>query len=423
MLGLGWFACHWGRMKKKTKSQPKRSDITLLNQLCNMIPPHLASKLALETDVEKQWRSFSPWSHSVAMMHGQVAHSVGLNDLCDALELHRGPLSAIRGATPPSRNNLSNANRGRSAVFAEKLFWQTYAHWQRSCPGFGGGRQDGRFIRRFRTAIHLVDSSVIELVASCMSWAKHRRRKAAAKLHLKLTLQSFLPDFAIIDTARQSDSKRARELCAGISEGEIVIFDKAYVDFDHLGDLHRRGVCWVTRAKSNLAYGVYRKLPNADRRVLRDEVICLKHPSASAPEYLRRVVAVVEINGQKREMVFLTSNLEWSPWSVAELYRCRWDIEVFFKQIKQTLQLADFFGQSANAVRWQIWSALLVYLLLRVQAFLNRWQPSFNRLVTLIRSALWLKLDLLSLLHYYGTAGVRQRFRAVPEQAYLPGFA
>lgn len=93
------------------------------------------------------------------------------------------------------------------------------------------------------------------------------------------------------------------------------------------------------------------------------------------------------------------------------------------KQIKQTLQLADFFGQSANAVRWQIWSALLVYLLLRVQAFLNRWQPSFNRLVTLIRSALWLKLDLLSLLHYYGTAGVRQRFRAAPEQAYLPGFA
>lgn len=408
---------------KKSKTQPKGSHLTILNQLCNMIPAHLVPKLARETGVEKEWRSFSPWSHTVSMMYGQVAHSVGLNDLCDALNLHRGPLSVIRGATPPSRNNLSNANRGRTAEFAEKLFWQTYAHWQQSCPGFASGRQAGRFIRRFRKAIHLVDSSVIELVASCMPWAKHRRRKAAAKLHLKLTLQSFLPAFAIIDTARESDAKRARELCADISEGEISIFDKAYMDFDHLGDLHRRGVWWVSRAKENLAYDVDRRLPNSDPRILKDEVIVLKHPSAGAPEYMRRIVARVEIDGQEREMVFLTNNLEWSPWTVAELYRCRWDIEVFFKQIKQTLQLSDFLGQSANAVRWQIWMALLVYLLLRVQAFLSRWNHSFNRLFTLVRSALWLKGHLSSLLESYGTAGVKQRFRAVPEQAYLPGFA
>lgn len=408
---------------KKTKTQPKHSHLTTLNQLCNMIPPHLVPTLARETGVEKKWRSFSPWSHVVAMMYGQTAHSVGLNDLCDALNLHRGPLSAIRGATPPSRNNLSNANQGRSAELAEKLFWRVFDHWQRNCPGFAGGRQHGRFVRRFHTAIHLIDSSVIELMASCMSWAKHRRRKAAAKLHLKLTLQSFLPAFAIIDTARESDAKRARELCAGISEGEIVIFDKAYIDFDHLGDLHRRGVWWVSRAKENLSYEVDRRLPNADPRVLKDEVIVLNHPSADAPEYMRRIVARVEIEGKEREMVFLTNNLEWSPWTVAELYRCRWDIEVFFKQIKQTLQLSDFLGQSANAVRWQIWTSLLVYLLLRVQAFLSRWTHSFNRLFTLVRSALWLKHDLSSLLESYGTAGIRKRFRAVPEQAYLPGFA
>lgn len=408
---------------KNNRTQPKRSDLTILNQLCNLIPPHLAPKLARETGVEKQWRGFSPWSHNVAMMYGQVAHSISLNDLCDGLQLHRGPLSAIRGATPPSRNNLSHANRERSAAFAEKLFWETFAHWQQVAPGFASGRQVGRFIQRFRSTIHLVDSSVIELVASCMSWAKHRRRKAAAKLHLKLSLQSFLPAFAIIDTARESDSKRARELCAGISEGEIAIFDKAYIDFDHLGDLHRRGIWWVSRAKENLSYDVECRLPTRDPRIVKDEVIVLRHPSNGAPEYMRRVVAIVEIDGQKREMVFLTNNLDWSPWTVAELYRCRWDIEVFFKQIKQTLQLSDFLGQSANAVRWQIWTALLVYLLLRVQAFLSRWGHPFNRLFTLVRSALWLKLDLVSLLESYGTAGVRKRFRAVPEQAYLPGFA
>ena len=337
---------------KKTPTQPKRSHLTILNHLCNMIPAHLAPKLARETGVEKQWRSFSPWSHVVTMMYGQVAHSAGLNDVCDALDLHRGPLSAIRGATPPSRNNLSNANRVRSATFAEKLFWQVYAHWQRTCPGFAGGRQDGRFIRRFGKTIHLVDSSVIELVASCLGWAKHRRRKAAAKLHLKLELQSFLPNFAIIDTAAEHDATRARELCAGISEGEIAVFDKAYVDFDHLGDLDRRGVFWVTRAKENMAYQVIqrRKITSVSK-ALRDDIITLKKPSPQAPTRMRRVVALVKIADQEREMVFLTNNPDWSPITVAELYRCRWDIEVFFKQIKQTLQLSDFIGQSANAVR------------------------------------------------------------------------
>ncbi len=407
---------------QKHKTQPKRSHLTILNHLCNMIPPHLVPKLARETGVEKRWRSFSPWSHVVAMLYGQVAHSAGLNDVCDALHLQRGSLSVIRGATPPSRNTLSHANRVRGSAMAEKLFWQVDAHWQRSCPGFARGRQNGRFIRRFGKTIHLVDSSVIELVASCLGWAKHRRRKAAAKLHLKLELQSFLPSFAIIDTAGEHDAKRARELCAGISEGEIAVFDKAYVDFDHLGDLHRRGVCWVTRAKENMACEMYRQLPSTDPRILKDEVIRLNHPSAAAPEYLRRVVARVEVNGQERQMSFLTNHLEWSPWTVAELYRCRWDIEVFFKQIKQSLQLADFIGQSANAVRWQIWMALLVYLLLRVQACLSRWSHSFNRLLTLTRAALWKKLDPLSLFQSYGTAGVRKRFRAAPEQADLPGF-
>lgn len=407
---------------KNSKPQPKRSKISTLNQLCNLIPPHLVPKLAQATGVEKQWRSFRPWSHTVAMMYGQLAHSVSLNDICDSLQLHRGPLSAIRGATPPSRNNLSNANEVRSAELAEKLFWQCWPHAQQSYPGFTGGRQAGRFIRRFRTAIHLVDSSVIELVASSMSWAKHRRRKAAAKLHLKLTLQSFLPAFAIIGSAGESDAKRARELCAGISEGEMAVFDKAYIDFDHLGNLDRRGIWWVTRAKENMAYDVVEKLPPGHPKVLKDEIVMLRHGSADAPELMRRVVALVEVDGKEREMVFLTNHLQWSPWTVAELYRCRWDIEVFFKQIKQTLQLADFVGQNANAVRWQIWMALRVYLLLRIQAFLSRWGHSFNRLLTLVRSALWMKLDIFSLLQRYGTAGVSQRFRAVPEQAYLPGF-
>jgi len=132
-------------------------------------------------------------------------------------------------------------------------------------------------------------------------------------------------------------------------------------------------------------------------------------------------VALVEVDGQEVEMVFLTNNLEWSAPSIVELYRCRWQIEVFFKQIKQTLQLADFLGTTANAVRWQVWTALLVYLLLRYLGFLANWSHSFSRLFTLIRAALWKKWDVLSLLRCYGTAGGHFRYLAQPEQAYLPG--
>src|SRR6266436_5005849 len=119
---------------------------------------------------------------------------------------------------------------------------------------------------------------------------------------------------------------------------------------------------------------------------------------------MRRIVALVEVDGREVEMVFLSNNLEWSAESIVELYRCRWHIEVFFKQIKQTFQLADFLGTSANAVRWQVWTALLVYLLLRYLAFLSDWSHSFTRLFTVIRACLWKKWELLFLLRKYGTA-------------------
>ena len=137
---------------------------------------------------------------------------------------------------------------------------------------------------------------------------------------------------------------------------------------------------------------------------------------------MRRIEAIVEIDGQEREMTFLTNNLEWSPRTVADLYRCRWEIEVFFKQIKQTLQLADFLGHNANAVRWQVWMALLVYVLLRYVSYLSKWAHSFTRLFTILRAVLWEKFDLLKLLGSYGTAGGTFRNLARPEQAYFPGF-
>jgi len=307
---------------------------------------------------------------------------------------------------------------------AEKLFWAVFEHLGKLSPDFVSGCAGKRLARRFKRTIHLVDSTTIPLIASCMDWARHRRRKAAAKCHLRLDLQSFLPRFAIVDTARHNDARRARELCAGIKAGEIVIFDKAYVDFAHLADLCMRMVFWVTRAKDNLRFKVVRRYQRgAVGKVLRDDLIRLTTPASRKdyPELMRRIVALVEVDGKEVEMVFLSNNLEWSAASIVDLYHCRWQIEVFFKQIKQTLQLADFLGTSANAVRWQIWTALLVYLLLRYLSFLSNWSHSFSRLFTLVRTALWKKWDLLALLERYGTASGHFRCLARPEQAYLPG--
>jgi IS4 transposase len=262
----------------------------------------------------------------------------------------------------------------------------------------------------------------LELVANCMDWAKHRRRKAAAKTHLRLNLQNLLPGFAIVDTAAEHDNRRARELCADLKSGEIALFDKGYVDFEHLRDLDERGVFWVTRAKENMAYTLAHRLTKPQGKIVRDEAIILNDLDKPAPELMRRVVALVPVEGEEREMTFLTNHLEWSPRSVADLYRCRWQIEVFFKQIKQTLQLADFLGHNANAVRWQVWTALLTYVLLRYLSHLSKWAHSFTRLFTILRAALWEKYDLLKLLACYGTAGGSFRHLAQPEQAYFPGF-
>ena len=241
------------------KSIPAGSKLNLLRQICNLIPEFLVAKIARATQVTGKARTFTPWSHVVALLFAQLTHSIGLNDVCDALRLHSGPLSSLRGAKPPSRNNLSHANKVRPAEMAEQLFWAVFKHLGDLSPRFvsGSGRQR----------------------------------------------------FAIVDTARHNDAKRARELCAGIQAGEIVIFDKAYIDFSHLADLSLRLVFWVTRAKDNLQYTAshhYQK--GTFGRILRDELIRLKTPASRQdyPELLRRVVALVEVDGKDVAMEFLT---------------------------------------------------------------------------------------------------------------------
>ena len=182
---------------------------------------------------------------------------VAANEYKIAKRCPPGLVSKIRDCVPPSRNGLSHANRNRDAGMAEKLFWEVLAHLNEISPNFRiQGRRYCALPRRFKRMIHVVDSTTIQLIANCLDWAKHRRRKAAAKMHLRLDLRSFLPNFILVKTAGTHDSAEAPALCVGINEGEIVIFDKAYVDFKHLWRLSQRGVFWITRAKDNMKYDV-----------------------------------------------------------------------------------------------------------------------------------------------------------------------
>jgi hypothetical protein len=287
------------------------------------------------------------------------------------------------------------------------------------------GRKYVGLPRRFKRIINVVDSTTIRLVANCMDWAKHRRRKAAAKCPMRLELHTFLPRFAIVKAADTHDSSEAAELCADVRAGEIVIFDKAYVDFEHLNRLTERGVFWVTRAKDNMAYETMGQHTLPRDNILLDASIQLTthYSKKDYPDPLRLIVAVVEVDGKDTVMTFLTNNMQWAPGSICDLYQARWGIEVFFKQIKQTLQLADFLGHNENAVRWQIWTALLTYLLLRFTAYRSQWNRTFARLFTALRGVLWSRLDMYSVLKCCGTAPGSPPMRAVPHQAYLPGFA
>ena len=392
-------------------------NMVVLGQIVKLIPRKLIEKLKNKHKI--QTRKFSETSHVVAMIFAQLSHALSLNDICDCLRFHKGYLSQIRDCVPPSRNGLSHANATRNALLAEELFWTVLAHIKEKYPEFiSNSRHYPGLPWRFKRAIHVVDSSTIQLIAKCMNWAKHREQKAAAKMHLDLDLRAFLPNFLIVNRAKDSDPKMAWILCDPIRPGEIVVFDKAYVNFPHLYHLHQKGIIWVTRAKDNMCFEVMgqqlseEEIQQAQHMfktgifmgqqpiVLSDCRIRLAKDNTCAkyPDEMRMIEACVLQDGKPCLMKFITNQFEWSPYSICELYLARWGIEVFFKEIKQTLQLADFLGTSENAIKWQIWTALLTYLLLRLSAWLGEWKSSFRRFFTLVKGVLWSQKSLSTLI-------------------------
>lgn len=409
-------------VKKQTQNTTER--ITVFGQFCKLIPKYSLAKVCAELNKEGikiAARAFSIWSHIVSMIYCHMAHCISLNDICDGLQNFKGNLNDIRNATAPHRNTLSHANRTRDIALIKKLFWKTVEYYQQTHPNFftQGARSYFRLPRRFKRAIRAIDSTTIELIAKCMDWAKHRKHKAAAKVHVALDLISFIPIRVVTDSANHHDGSYMSELCGNMKSGDIAVMDRAYVDYKQLDTLTEQGVFWVTRSKSNMKVKVIRELNKGRKNtpqegkephypiILKDEEVELtgKTSHKRYPRSFRHVSAIVlDSNGKEITVSFLSNNMEWAASSICDLYRCRWGIETFFKEIKQTLQIRTFVGFSRNAIEWQVWSALLTYLLMRIMAFLSEWKRDFRHFFTLMKGALWAKRSVNLIVSRYGTA-------------------
>jgi len=406
----------------KNDAKTTRSLYTVFKQLVQYIPAGIIPKLSKKYGI--QTRKFSVLSQIVAILYGHIARAWSLNEICDAAALHSSQWSTFREATPPKRNTFSHANRTRDPDLAQELYWETLNYLQSLDSTFTQGRKHSGFLTRFKRDIYAIDSTVIPLALNCINWAKHRAEKAAAKTHLCLNIGSFLPCVVIAESAAHHDSTRSELLAAGLKKGDILLADKAYVEFGFLHNLNERGIFFVMRCKDNLCFNIIEEREITNPKILSDDIIELTglNTLKKYPSLLRRITAYVEIDGKERQMTFITNNLEWSPWTVAELYKSRWLIELFFKELKQSLQLQDFIGYNENAVKWQIWIGLLAHLILRFLKHRTGWKHSFSRLVGLLHNGVWVKVDLLWMLMFYGTARSPNRPKVFAEQLYFQGF-
>ena len=409
---------------KTTTPKATKTVYPVICQVVNTIPAQFIAETAQAHKVRS--RAFSPKSHVAAMLYCQVSKTESLNSICDVARANDA-LWRSMGVTPPMRNTLSNANAQRPSSMAKDLYWKTFSYLLGIAPKFGRGSHRG-YCFRVKAPMLAVDSSTIKLTMNSFDWAQHRRSKAAAKLHLTFDLGNRLPSFAIVEDAAHHDSVRAAELTAHLKRGDIAVADRAYTDCGFMNGLDERGVWFVMRQKRNMKMTVVKELrtpvaatSEKKTQILKDEIVVPEKESTAAKYkgVLRRITAIVEIQGQMKEMMFLTNSLKWTARTVAEIYRDRWGIETFFKELKQTCQIHDFIGYSENAVQWQVWTGLLAHLLLRYLAYLSKWGLSFSRLAGVVRGTLWIRRSLVETLCLYGTAGPVKTPAERPKRLYF----
>ena len=360
---------------------------TILSQILKLVPRHEFETLAKEHHSGRAFRKASRWSQFVSLTMAQLSGRNSLRDIVDNMSAQMHRLYHL-GSAKLSRSNLSRINEDKPYALYEALFGKLLTRCQGVAPGH-------HF--KFKHPLYSLDASTIDLCLSAFPWADFRTTKGAVKLHVGLNHAGYLPEFVTITEGKKHDITVGRML--NFPKGSMVAIDKAYNDYDWYKQLTDKGVFFVTRLKSNAKFRIVER-----RSVLKvkgltcDQTIKFTGPQVSkkCPVRLRRIGYKDAETG--KHYVFLTNNFKLAAKTIADIYKARWQVELFFKWIKQNLKIKSFVGTSKNAVMTQIWIAMCVYLLIAYLKFQSKLKKSMQQILRLLQLNLFDKRDLMALL-------------------------
>lgn len=368
------------------------TNLTLFAQIIQSLSRNCFKALVKHYDTDKHNKGIDSWTHLITMLFCQFSKLNSLRDVTNGLRSASGNLNHLGLQKAPSKSSLSYQNQNREW----HLFQDYYFKLLQRLSGLAQFKQT-RF--RIKSKILLLDSTTISLCLSLFDWAKYRKRKGAIKLHTLLDYDGCLPVYINLTDGKVNDAMAAKEIV--LPADSVVVADRAYVDFENLYRWHIGKSFFVVRLKKSVKFNRLdeRELPeDRHQHILIDEYIELSEEKTKTkyPKKLRRVVVWDEVNQQTIELI--TNQFSWTANTISDLYKARWDIEQFFKDIKQLLKIKSFLGTSPNAVLIQIWTAMITILVLKYLKACAKYGWCLSNLVAFLRINLLVKFDLQRLL-------------------------
>ncbi|MBX2984902.1 MAG: IS4 family transposase, partial [Bacteroidia bacterium] len=364
------------------------TNVNLFSQILGLIDRNSFTKIVNNHDSDRHCKGVNTWTHLVSMLFCQFAKANSVREISNGLKSATGNLNHLGVSCSPSKSTISYQNQQRNWQVFKDLYFELF-------NSLNSGLQKKRqFARMLKRKIFIVDSTVISLCLSLFDWAQYRKRKGAIKLHTVLDYDTCLPVYMHMTDGLKHDVAIAKTL--NIPSGSVLVMDRAYVDFNWLNVLDSRRITFVSRLKKNIQYSVVKENEIKDKTglIVKDQIIVLTgvKTAINYPKELRIVVVYDPV--KKAELTFLTNNTSWTAETISQLYKARWEIETFFKQIKQVLKIKTFIGTSPNAILIQVWSALITILLLKYLQNKAKYAWHLSNLVGLIRVNLFAKIDL-----------------------------